>query len=76
MSSKHEGVDYSYLRHHSPPKIPKTRYSLVVYLAIFQVIFIVLFAVFGSYDAVGKGKYEGKYSDHDQVPKYYASKFF
>ena len=74
MSSKHEAVDYSSLRHHSPPNIPKTRYSLVVFLGIFQVAFIVLFASFGSYDANGTGKYEGKYSDQDQVPKYYASK--
>lgn len=74
MSSKHGEVDYSFLRHRSPPKIPKTRYSLVIFLGVFQVAFIILFAIFGSYEANGTGKYEGKYSEKDQVPKFYASK--
>lgn len=66
---------YKYVpRESAQSNISKKRYGLVIYLALFQLIFIINFYFFGNYAPNGSGKYENSYSEHDQVPKFYASK--
>jgi hypothetical protein len=43
-------VEYKYIRRVPDNLVPKTRYLLPIYLFIFQVIFIVLYAVFATYE--------------------------
>ena len=69
-----ENVECKFLRQNIQHKPSKLRYGLVGYLAVFQIIFIATFYVFGNYSSDGNGMHEGKYSDADLTPKYYASK--
>jgi hypothetical protein len=72
--TKHDFVEYSPQLQKSTYSVPKMRYTLVLYLVVFQLAFILLLGVFGSYAPNGSGKYEGDYSSVDQVSKLYPSK--
>jgi hypothetical protein len=71
--TKNDFVEYSPQLQKESYSVPKMRYTLVIYLVAFQLAFILLLGVFGSYAPNGSGKYEGDYSKVDQVPKLYAS---
>ncbi len=70
---KQEFVEYNPKLQKGSYAVPKMRYTLVLYLAAFQLAFILLIGVFGSYAPNASGKYEGDYAKVDQVPKLYAS---
>lgn len=49
--SKYSGVEYKFLRLSNEAKAPKKRKLLIVILAVFQLLFLILYGIFGKYDA-------------------------
>ena len=48
--SKYSGVEYKFLRLSNEAKAPKKRKLLIVILAAFQLLFLILYGIFGKYD--------------------------
>ena len=59
MADEHKTVKY-----HSLAAIPKTRFSTVAFLSIFQVGFIVCFAFFAKFDFDKKNEVPNLYSSN------------
>lgn len=48
--SKYSGVEYKFLRMSNDAKAPKKRKLLIVFLAAFQILFMILYGIYGKYD--------------------------
>jgi hypothetical protein len=65
--ARRQTIEYKFLRQNTHHAIPKMRFSFIVYLSIFQLAFIILYAFFAKYKMTdGNGK-------DDQVSRMFPS---
>lgn len=64
VEAERQTVEYKFLRQSNVEKVPKMRMSLVIFLGVFQIAFIVLFGLFA--------EYEENTGRSEEVPRLYA----